>query len=173
MTRAPDLLAELFFAGDGEIVGRIRLQKIAYLLQQKAGRRDLFFTYHHYGPYSRELAEALDRAVILEEIDEKSRDTDYGTTYSIFHWKKRVRREKEAVGPISMTEAKPIMARLKKEPAVILELAATIHWLIHKEQAKDWESELKIRKKLKSTPENIGRAKTVLRDLGLDQGLAA
>ncbi|HOT83577.1 MAG TPA: hypothetical protein PLQ12_09795 [Candidatus Defluviicoccus seviourii] len=44
MTAPSDLLRQIFMAGDGEIVGRIRLQKIAYLLQQKAGSRDLFFT---------------------------------------------------------------------------------------------------------------------------------
>lgn len=146
---------------------------MAYLLQQKAGTRELFFTYHHYGPYSRELAEALDRAVILEEVDERFRDTGYGTTYSVFRWQDANPPEAETVVGLPMVEAKPVVAKLKMQPAVILELAATIHWLIHKEQAKDWESELKIRKKLKSTPENIGRAKTVLRDLGLDQGLAA
>jgi len=50
---------------------------------------------------------------------------------------------------------------------VILELAATIHWLRVKEQVDDWRKQLKIRKQLKATDANIARAEAVLRDVGL------
>jgi uncharacterized protein YwgA len=167
MTAPNDLLRQMFQAGDGEIVGRIRLQKIAYLLQQKGGERDLFFTYHHYGPYSPELAEALDRAVMLGEVKEDFRDTGYGSTYSAFTWKKRSRKQTDTVGAVPMAEAKADVEKLKKQPSVILELAATIHWLKEKEQVDDWRKQLKIRKQLKATDANIARAEGVLRDLGL------
>lgn len=167
MTTPNELLQQIFQAGDGEIVGRIRLQKIAYLLQQKGGERDLFFTYHHYGPYSREFADALDRAVMLGEVKEDSRETGYGSTYSAFTWKKRSRKLAETVGSIPMAEAQADVEKLKKQPSVILELAATIHWLRVKEQVNDWREQLKIRKQLKATSTNIARAESVLRDLGL------
>ncbi|MFZ1415680.1 MAG: hypothetical protein WAS73_14040 [Defluviicoccus sp.] len=167
MTAPSDLLRQIFMAGDGEIVGRIRLQKIAYLLQQKGGNGDLFFTYHHYGPYSRELAEALDWAVIRKDVEEEERETGFGSTYSAFRWKKDFGERAEAVGEVPMSEAKSSVAKLKTEPSVILELAATIHWLRFKEQVDDWREQLKIRKQLKATDANITRAETVLRDLGL------
>jgi len=50
---------------------------------------------------------------------------------------------------------------------VILELAATIHWLRFKEQVNDWREQLRIRKQLKATDANIARAESVLDDLGL------
>lgn len=167
MTDPNDLLLQIFQAGDGDIVGRIRLQKIAYLLQQKGGGSDLFFTYHHYGPYSRDLADALDWAVIREDIEEKERKTGYGSTYSAFHWKKDVQEPAVVVGVLPMSEAKSYVAKLKKQPSVILELAATIHWLRFKEQVNDWREQLRIRKQLKATDANIARAESLLDDLGL------
>ena len=167
MTAPQDLLAQIFQAGDNEVVGRIRLQKIAYLLQQKVGGTDLFFTYHHYGPYSRELAASLDRGVAFGEIEERERETRQGATYSIFRWKKAVRKPAETVGPLSMAEAKADVRMLKKQPSVVLELAATIHWLRVKEQVDNWPEQLKIRKTLKATDANIARAEGVLGDMGL------
>lgn len=45
--------------------GRVRLQKLGYLLQQMgfAPLRHVRFSYHHYGPYSDQLAGVLDQAV--------------------------------------------------------------------------------------------------------------
>lgn len=166
MTEPQVLLGQIFEAGGGEIVGRIRLQKIAYLLQEKAGASDLFFTYHHYGPYSRELADALDLGLFLSEVEEQERETGYGTTYSAFSLKARSRRS-HVVGTLPMREAKACVEWLKKQPSVILELAATIHWLKCKEAVGDWRSELKARKALKATEKNIERAEAVLRHMGL------
>ena len=167
MTAPSDLLRQIFMAGDDEIVGRIRLQKIAYLLQQKTGSRDLFFTYHHYGPYSRDLADALDWAVLRDDVEEEPRETGYGSTYSAFRWRQSDDVTADRVGALPMAEAKADVATLKKQPSVILELAATIHWLRVKEQVDDWRTQLKIRKQLKATDTNIARAEGVLRDLGL------
>lgn len=166
---AEEHLAELFSAADGDIVGRIRLQKIAYLLQQKAGRRDLSFVYHHYGPFCRELADALDFAVVFTEtVDEDIRDTAWGTTYSAFHWKGAEQPAGlEGLLGLPAAEARQEVARMKQEPSVILELAATIHWLRHAEKAPDWKATLKARKTIKATDQNIARAERVLAELGL------
>ena len=42
----------------GRIVGRTRLQKVAYLLSIAGLEEGLPFTYKHYGPYSEDLASA-------------------------------------------------------------------------------------------------------------------
>jgi uncharacterized protein YwgA len=165
-----EVLKQIFAAADGEIVGRIRLQKIAYLLQQKAGGSDLFFTYHHYGPFSRELSDALDWAVMREDVEETPRETGFGSTYSAFRWKGPQEEPADVVGGPPAPETKAVVAKLKTQPSVILELAATIHWLRVKEQIGNWREQLKIRKKLKATESNIDRAEAVLRDLGLAAG---
>ena len=46
----------------GKLVGRTRLQKVAYLTQLAGFARDFPFEYRHYGPYSEELAEAMEIA---------------------------------------------------------------------------------------------------------------
>ncbi|MCB9960119.1 MAG: hypothetical protein H6843_16095 [Rhodospirillaceae bacterium] len=166
MADARTLLAGMFRAAEGTIVGRIRLQKIAYLIQEKSRGDDLWFTYYHYGPYSRELAEELDRSVVLEEVDEGFRETGYGSTYSVFEWKGQLPHI-ENVGAMPLAEAQKLISRLKNKPSVILELAATIHWLKTKEKVADWRKELKIRKTLKATDPNIERAESILREIQL------
>lgn len=166
MTDAQTLLAGMFKAAEGTIVGRIRLQKIAYLIQEKSGGDDLWFTYYHYGPYSRDLAEELDRSVVLEKINEGFRETGYGSTYSVFEWKGQL-PSAENVGAMPIDEAEKLISKLKNKPSVILELAATIHWLKAKEKVADWRKELKIRKTLKATEQNIERAESILKELQL------
>jgi len=61
-----------------KLSGRIRLQKLAYLLQQKGlpELAELEFAYHHYGPYSNDLAEVLSRAVRNGIFHEKAESFD-------------------------------------------------------------------------------------------------
>ncbi len=113
------------------------------------------------------MADALDWAVLREDVEEQERETGFGSTYSAFRWKKDFGERSEAVGEVPMSEAKLSVAKLKTQPSVILELAATIHWLRVKEQVDDWRKQLKIRKQLKATDANIARAEAVLRDVGL------
>ncbi len=70
---------ELVQANDGRIDTRIRLQKLAYIMQVL--NVDDFevptFSYHHYGPYSRDLSEALRECVDAEFLVEQRED--FGT----------------------------------------------------------------------------------------------
>lgn len=62
----------------GTIFGRIRLQKLVYLLQQEgvAGASEFTFFYHHYGPYSEDLADFLKRAVWADAVRESKESFD-------------------------------------------------------------------------------------------------
>lgn len=79
-------LLELVRSAGGTIESRIRIQKEAYLLAtQKLGRFRLpAFSYHHYGPYSRELSDALQFAVSSNFLEETCLVPDDGsyTKYS-------------------------------------------------------------------------------------------
>jgi len=153
----------LIKAADGELVGRVRLQKIAYLLQQlgveEAARLD--WSYHHYGPYSRQVDNGLVFAELFGVIEEERRPrASDGALYSIFH----LREEAEAEPSEKM---KQLVQRLKNENSIVLELAATAHWLSEVEKVDDWEQEICRRKTWKVEDGRLEQALALLKELGL------
>lgn len=50
----------LSWADDQSIQGRKRLQKVVYFLQYAGCPLDCRYTLHHFGPYSRDVADACD-----------------------------------------------------------------------------------------------------------------
>jgi uncharacterized protein YwgA len=107
----------------GRIVGRTRLQKIAYLLTA-AGLEDRFsFEYKHYGPYSEDLTQSSGVAKLLGLVSEVSHSTQWGGTYSTFSISPGVATESDV-------PARTTLARLAADAdAVELELAATAVFL--------------------------------------------
>lgn len=63
--------------GHDPLHGRVRLQKLAYLLQQMRFEplEYVHFAYHHYGPYSDALAGVLDQAVASGLVKEHEHTT--------------------------------------------------------------------------------------------------
>lgn len=168
MTSGPrQLLMQLIAAADGEIVGRVRLQKIAYLLEQSGLGAGLPFSYHHYGPYSRQLDEAIDAARALGMIEEqvKARAVD-GAPFSVF--RARSDAVEETLGAIPSERARGLIATMKAVPSTVIELAATIHWLVARERVPDWRAELRRRKGPKCDDGRTERAIALLRALDLD-----
>ena len=89
MKATETLIRDVIRAADGEIVGRIRLQKILYLLNANGlNISDAEFHYHHYGPYSRVLDETLEKAKALAGVSEavQHRTAD-GAPFSVFRVK--------------------------------------------------------------------------------------
>ena len=68
----------------GRLVGRTRLQKVAYLTQLAGFGRDFPFEYRHYGPYSEDLAEAMEIAVGLDIVTEEEAMSASGSWYSVY-----------------------------------------------------------------------------------------
>ena len=52
----PDLIVAIVRDAGGEVTGRTRLQKIAYLLEVVGFGNGFQFSYKHYGPYSEGVA---------------------------------------------------------------------------------------------------------------------
>jgi uncharacterized protein len=161
-------IEEVFEASDRRIVGRIRLQKIFYLLEQIGLNSGLRFSYHHYGPYSEELSQEIFFAEMIDGlISESTEVSSAGATFSIYNLAKIPTVPVQSVGGISLATARSALDSMKRPTSVVIELAATIHWLKYNEKISDWKSELKIRKPGKATETNISLASKLLSDIHL------
>src|ERR1700750_3034129 len=63
----------LVVAPGGEVVGKIRLQKVVYLLDQMGLNSGFSYEYFHYGPYSEDLAEKVEDDVVFGRLHASQR----------------------------------------------------------------------------------------------------
>ena len=130
-----DLLS-LVAASDGKVDHRIRIQKEAFLIQWLGLPlfEDVHFTYHHFGPYSRELSEVLHEAVTSGLLEEHVDQVEGVTKYAY----ELTRRGAELVqrSPVSDSLAE-VVRGLNQDPWRALELAATALYLQAEESLDD------------------------------------
>jgi uncharacterized protein YwgA len=169
MTATEKLIGGVVAAGEGEIIGRIRLQKIFYLLEQSGLASGLSFHYHHYGPYSRDLDFAIGRAEAFEGLKEeiKYRKVD-GIPFSVFRLAPGTKIDAAVpLGSIPPERARTLIRAMKQRSSTVLELAATIHWLINREKVTNWKAELVRRKGIKTEKGRTEEALALLDEIGL------
>ena len=165
-----DIVVGMVALSGGELVGRTRLQKQAYLLDRCGANFGLQFTYHHYGPYSFDLVDELTDARAEERITVEEKLGRYGVPYAIF--KSKPDESPPSLGDLSACDARAFLDKMGEVSDIVLELAATIVFL-----RDEWDyygkgeigpvEETKTRKPLKATDERIAKAKGLLCDLGL------
>lgn len=123
--------AEIVRDAGGHIVGRTRLQKIAYLLEIAGLGAGFPFRYKHYGPYSEQLADAAQTARIVGLLDEQETSAMWGGLYSTYS--SRVQPDH------SVPEARRRLAQeMVNVDAVELELAATALFLAYERFPDPW-----------------------------------
>lgn len=172
MMEREDVVAAILAAAGGELVGRVRLQKTAYLLDQLGLDSGFTYEYHHYGPYSRDLDNAVADAkafdVATEEI--RHRRTDRAM-YSVFRLTGDAKDE--AYGRLDRVEAARLVRLFAETNVTVLELAATVHWLWRYEGRDDWRHEITKRKGVKVQGGRLEKALELLKQLGLAPSLPA
>ena len=155
----PDRLkaAEIVRDAGGRIVGRTRLQKVAYLLELAGYGAGFRFEYRHYGPYSEELASAIDLAGAFGLVKEDERRTEWGGVYSIYTVSESTERPKNA------------RAKFAEEAAALdsleLELLATAAYLRVVEGYEDPWRETARRKPDKANATWLEKAKRAYQSL--------
>ena len=83
--RNPHLIAtRIIQDAGGELVGRTRLQKIAYLLQLAGYGEEFHFEYKHYGPFSEDLARGMEIASAFGQVQEDEQPASWGGWYSVY-----------------------------------------------------------------------------------------
>ena len=168
MSELNEVLLGVFSAANGEIVGKIRTQKVFYLLEQLGLESGLRFSYHHFGPYSEQLSTQVR---ILEMFDpnfeESKRDNGFGGEFSVLSYDLNEIEPVEQIGKLSFEMVENSVQTMKSYSSKEIEIAATIHWLQTYENVDDWQAELKRRKTSKATEATIRRAQELLEELDL------
>jgi uncharacterized protein YwgA len=161
-----DIVAAIVSAAGGTLVGRVRLQKTAYFLDQLGLNSGFDYEYHHYGPYSRDLDNAVLDAEAFDLVEEsfERRQSD-GARYSIFSAKKNAK--KDAFGQLGQQRTAELVRKFANTNVTVLELAATIDWLWRKEGYSDWRTEVTKRKGAKAQVGRLERAVELLKEIGL------
>lgn len=162
-------LADLVNASNGIVVGKIRLQKIVYLLEQLGLESGLEFSYHHYGPYSSELSDQTFTSTMSDDLIEETRKRKAdGVPYSVFLVPENYKDISADVGSLTFESIKKLLNIMNEYSSTELELAATAHWLYKYEEFEDWNTELKRRKGVKTEGGRTDKALKLLSDLDLD-----
>jgi len=115
----------------GRVVGRTRLQKIAYLLTATGLESGVSFSYKHYGPYSEELANATREADLMGLISETEQQASWGGTYSTYTLQKNL-------GQDAVPVRQELAALAASADAIELELAATALFLAKEGHSSPW-----------------------------------
>ena len=164
-----DIVVNLIALHGGEMVGRTRLQKEAYLLHRCGANLDLPFIYHHYGPYSFALVDGLIDARAEGRIEIEERLGSYGIRYAIFR-SKGTSGVRDRLGDLPATSVRSLLEKMQEVSDIVLELAATIVFLREDGgYGYDAMEETKERKPLKATRDRMEQALMLLRKLGLEQ----
>jgi hypothetical protein len=150
-------VADIIRDAGGRIVGRTRLQKLAYLLELSGLGGGFPFEYRHYGPYSEELSIAIRNAALLGLLKEEEHETNWGGFYSIFT------TPTTSDLPPSSNRYQLARQAVSADP-VQLELAATAAFLATEGIADPWEMTGKL-KPQKSEGGNLQKAKFLYQKL--------
>ena len=164
------VVVNLVALNGGELIGSTRLQKQAYLVHYCGANLDeLDFVYHHYGPYSFDLADGCIDAEVAGWITTEEHPRRYGVRYTTYKVTNRSPRgARRNIGDLAEADAKRVVDDTNRVSSVALELAATAAFLQRQGIYDDVLSELKLRKSHKATHQNLERAQQLLEDLGVD-----
>jgi uncharacterized protein YwgA len=165
MAQLDNLVVGAVALSGGELVGRIRMQKVIYLLDQLGMESGAEFDYHHYGPYSEAVSDAVTDAKFWRNLEEavNFRVAD-GAPYSTFKTNNQAPAD---LGSLSAEEAQNYLKEFARCSSTVLELAATVHWLAFKEKVADWRAEIEDRKAGKTSNGRLEQALALLRSLKL------
>jgi hypothetical protein len=136
-------------AAGGELVGKTRLQKIAYILTAAGLSDSLHFRYHYYGPYSDDLTFETEEAIFEGMISTEDKPTSWGGHFTVF--------KTEAPCDVDVLTRKIVHTACAYDP-ITLELAATAAFLRKDFSDSYWDETAK-RKPQKATPDRLEKAR--------------
>lgn len=166
MSTLPELIIDIISLSGRKLVGRTRLQKTVYLLDACGLNSGASYYYYNFGPFSDDVANGISDGKFSDLIQEETsyRQID-GSPFSIFKTQKTPDTIRK-LGSLNVEKAKQMLEKLNSTSAVVLELAATIHWLQFIERVPDWRTELQRRKGSKTGNGRADQAQSLLNEMG-------
>lgn len=129
----------LSWSADATIRGRKRLQKVVFFLQQADCPLDCRFTLHHFGPYSRDVADTCDEMVAAGLVSEMGGRSNGDPQYS-YVLKPEIGQLLTQSPDESLKPFETLGRELIQEDLWQLELGSTI--LFFHRQTQDWSDAL-------------------------------
>ncbi len=127
----------LSWAGESGVQGRKRLQKVVFFLQQAGCPLECHYSLHHFGPYSRDVADICDEMVAAGLVQETA-GVQY--TYSLTT---QTATLLESTRDNPMESFESIGKRLIGERIWSLELGSTILFYFRQNQNVDWDEAMR------------------------------
>lgn len=168
MIEREEIVATLLKVAGGRMVGRVRFQKVAFLLDKLGLNSGFQYNYGNYGPFSHDLdnavadAEAFGR--VKETFDRRQID---GARYSIFELTDNASRSPSNTSQLNEAVLERYLQTFVNADVTVLELAAMANWLAEEEKLTDWRDELRRRKGPKVQGGRLDRALALLHEVGL------
>lgn len=153
---------------NGKAIGHARLQREAYLLTRCGGQLDdVAFIYLDGGPFSTELADALEVVREGHRIEVGEERTRLGIPYWAYNHSKGDAAT-AAVDGLTPDEASKWLRKMSEVSDLVLELAAAYVFIRDEEHYGDGTmDELMLRKPLSARNGSTEEAVRLIRDLGL------
>lgn len=135
------------WCGSGGLQGRKRLQKVVFFLQRAGCPVGAEYALHHYGPYSRDVAETCDDLVAMGLLEERASGNAQGGTQYTYTLAAAGEsavsqvEKKQGEGPKTFAEFKPLADELLLKELWELELGSTI--LFFRDRVSDWDEAIR------------------------------
>lgn len=149
----------LSWAGEQGFSGRKRLQKVVFFLQQAGCDLGCHYTLHHFGPYSRDVADACDEMVAAGLIEETGGPQNGSMQYA-YKLKPHTLSLVQATPEPGVQKFADQGRQLIRTDIWQLELGSTI--LFFYRQNPDWEKALEKSCEFKNVPKNVEASRNAL-----------
>lgn len=166
MTNPVDAVVGIVALNGGKLVGKTRLQKVAYLLDACGMNSGFDYDYHHFGPYSADVALAADVGELMGRLNSEEKPGFHSVPYVIYQTDEPA---PETIGEMGSDEIREKLSTLDKYSALVLELAATVCFLENEEgySRGDAQKEVVVRKAAKASADRLIQANELLEKLEL------
>ena len=149
---------------DAKVVGKTRLQKMIFLLDQCGLGSSAKYSYHYYGPYSAEIAEAAEDASLFGALEFDEKPGFYNIPYGTYEVTDKNLHIPPIIGSLEIHTLQEKLTIMSEYSAIELELAATIQYL-RKQGSFNAVEEVKQLKPAKATDSRMARARKLLLEM--------